>query len=145
MADAAQRALAAIDALDTNHPRVVVECRNTPAGHDALRAAAALADERDALLTVVATAPTRGECRKCCGPYGEGQWSDLVTSEARAELLEAASALGSGVQADYTLARGRRTQALLAWAEETHADVLIVVGRPPRGLSSRAGCAVLGT
>jgi hypothetical protein len=145
VSDTTEQALHAIDAVPGTRARVVVEYRDTAAGRAALQTAAALARERDARVTVVATTPAPGESRKCCGPYGDAAWNQLMKEEARAELDHAASELGEDVDADYALARGSRAKALLCSAELLEADVVIVAGRAPRELRSHAGCTVLGT
>jgi nucleotide-binding universal stress UspA family protein len=145
MSDPTERALDAIDAIPGTGVRVLVECRDSPAGRAALRTAAALARERDALVTVVATTPAPGESRKCCGPFGDASWTELMTTEARAELDQAAGELGEDIDVEYALARGRRAKALLCSAELFDADVVIVAGRAPRSLRAHAGCTVLGT
>lgn len=136
--------LEAIAAIPAQRPSIVVECRSAPAGSAALRAAAALARERDAHVTVVASVPTAAECRTC-SRLGAVSWPTVLQDEACEELLKAREELGEDIDAEYMVARGARTQVLLDSAAQARADVLIVAGRASRRLRARAACRVLGT
>ncbi len=123
--------------------RIVVECRRSIAGRRALDAVAELARERGARITVVATIPPSNEPARYCGSLGSSVWSDLMQSEARDELEEAADLLHDCPDVEFVLAPGARVPALVETAQRVEADAIIVAGRPPRVLQRSAPCAVL--
>ncbi len=125
---------------------VLVLYRRSSKGEAALKAAAGLACESDARLTVLTFARTERANRRCCG-VSATYWNAVICELADQDLRHAADIIGRTPRVEFAVTAGSSQSSVLAReAAERRCDLLVLprAGRRlRRALSRQAGCPVL--
>ena len=134
--------------------QVLVLYRQSSTGDAALEAAARLASESDARLTVLTFARTERAGRRCCG-VSSAYWNGVICELAAQELRHAADMLAGAPRVEFAAIAGNSLSSALAREAAERGCDLFVLPRPGRlslllsgrhlrrVLRRRAGCEVL--
>ena len=106
-------------------------------GDRALLAAAELADENGARLTVLAPVVHQEKGRRCCGLQGQ-RWIELLRESAADDLTRAQRLLGASRQASFASAEGEDfNDVVREFAREHRCDLTVMAPSVAGGLADR--------
>ena len=109
---------------------ILVVCEDSPDGDGALFAAAGLAQQTGAKLTVAAVADVNMPGRKLCCGSGAACLNYTEREDASARLRRARLLLTDGPDADFLVALGARAEALIDAAAANDCDLIVVPASP---------------
>ena len=118
---------------------VLFPYRPSRRGDRALRAAAQLADDSGARLTVLAPVITQEKGRRCCGLQGQ-RWAELLRATAGDDLDRARSVLGPHPKATFACAEGDGFRNVVTrFAREHGCDLTVMTPSLLGSLVARGG------
>ena len=122
---------------DSAPRHILFPYRPSRRGDRALRAAAELAEEAGAPLTVLAPVVNQEKGRRCCGLQGQ-RWMELLRESAADDLDRARRVLGPDVRATFAWAEGEDFRDIVRrFAREHRCDMTVMAPSIVGALAAR--------